>query len=66
VAHVKSAYLTHGFKVGQFVKILPHSMAFISGDSYGTVAKLGRKYIHVKGHSTGYQHQLFYSSVERA
>lgn len=36
------------YKVGERVQTHPATDAWISGDRYGNVTKVGRKYVHVK------------------
>lgn len=36
------------FKPNQRVKTLPHTDAWMKGDRYGTVERIGRLYVHVR------------------
>lgn len=48
------SFLTQGLAVGDRVKLHPATDAFmVGGDRYGTIEKIGRKYVHVRGQWSG-------------
>lgn len=42
-----------GFTVGQRVQMATHTDAWMRGDRYGTVEKVGIKYVHVRMDKSG-------------
>jgi hypothetical protein len=38
---------------GDSVKILPHADLFMMGERFATIVKIGRLWIHVRGHRSG-------------
>ena len=45
-------------RVGDRVMVLPHTDSFMQGFRYGTVEKVGRKYLHVRVESMRYGTRL--------
>lgn len=43
----------NNFVIGQRVQLHPATNAWIQGDRYGVVVKIGRKYVHVKMDRSG-------------
>lgn len=57
---------TESLRLGETVKILPHTDLFMMGETIATVEKVGRKYVHVRGFRSGRLFRMRFSSVTRA
>ena len=57
--------LLEQFAVGDRVELHPATDRWMRGDRFGTVAKLGRRYVHVKLDRSGDTRQLVPENVVR-